>query len=104
MGRDAYTRACEDMKDDDPNSCSPIILLLSYMRSRVPPQLDEILKFVADKNLQLIEDCAHTLGAYWDGKPLGAFGVAGCYSCQTNKLINAGEGGFLTTNDKEIFA
>jgi dTDP-4-amino-4,6-dideoxygalactose transaminase len=57
---------------------------------------------VEEKKLILIEDCAHALGASWRGRPLGTFGVASAWSCQTNKLINAGEGGFLTSTNVEL--
>ena len=52
----------------------------------------------------LIEDAAHGLGALWAGKPVGSFGKIGCFSFQSAKIVNAGEGGILTTNDPEIMA
>ena len=41
-----------------------------------------------EQNITLIEDCAHVLGSKWRGKALGTLGLLGCYSTQTNKLIN----------------
>jgi dTDP-4-amino-4,6-dideoxygalactose transaminase len=52
----------------------------------------------------VIEDCAHTMGAAWDGVPSGRHGVIGCYSTQTYKHINSGEGGFLVSDDDEVMA
>ena len=52
----------------------------------------------------LIEDCAHTLGASYDGTPTGLFGAAGCFSLQTWKQINAGEGGIIVTDDEDLAA
>ena len=54
--------------------------------------------------LILIEDCAHTMGATWDGRLSGSFGAVGCFSAQTFKHINSGEGGLLATDDEDIAA
>ncbi|MEM9147144.1 MAG: DegT/DnrJ/EryC1/StrS family aminotransferase, partial [Pseudomonadota bacterium] len=54
--------------------------------------------------LTLIEDCAHTMGARWSGTRSGNFGHVACFSTQTYKHMNSGEGGFLTTDDPEIAA
>jgi len=55
-------------------------------------------------NVTLIEDCAHTMGAAWAGRKSGSFGRVGCFSTQTYKHINSGEGGLLVTDDSELFA
>ncbi|MEN0088678.1 MAG: DegT/DnrJ/EryC1/StrS family aminotransferase, partial [Pseudomonadota bacterium] len=55
-------------------------------------------------NILVIEDCAHTMGAAWKGKPSGNFGAAACFSTQTYKHMNSGEGGFLTTADPNVMA
>ena len=54
--------------------------------------------------ITVIEDCAHTMGATWRGVPSGRHGRAGCYSMQTYKHINSGEGGFIITDDPQIAA
>jgi len=56
------------------------------------------------QGVTLIEDCAHTMGAAWNGKKSGSFGKAGCFSAQTYKHINSGEGGFLTSDDPDFMA
>jgi len=78
-------------------------LLLCYMRGKLP-DVDAIIEFCKETGVTLIEDCAHVMGSYWRGKPLGTFGTFGCYSTQTNKLINSGEGGFLATNSEELIS
>lgn len=77
------------------------VLLLSHMRGHAS-DLDAITEICAANDITLIEDAAHALGVTWNGKPLGTFGWAGCYSFQSNKIINAGEGGMLVTNDDEL--
>jgi dTDP-4-amino-4,6-dideoxygalactose transaminase len=52
----------------------------------------------------LLEDCAHSLGVFWEGEHSGHKGVACAISSQSYKLINSGEGGFLLTDDPEIAA
>ena len=63
-----------------------------------------MLPSVTDREITLIEDCAHTLGAKWDGTHTGRFGTVGCFSLQSYKHINAGEGGVLVTDDPDIAA
>ena len=52
----------------------------------------------------VVEDCAHTMGAAWKDVPSGRYGAVGCYSCQTYKHVNSGEGGFLVTDDPDVAA
>lgn len=78
-------------------------LLLSHMRGHIS-NLDEVMTIATRHGINVIEDCAHTLGANWVGRPTGSFGVAGCFSLQTFKHINAGEGGIIVTDDPDLAA
>lgn len=78
-------------------------LMLSHMRGHIA-DMDAIGKLVADANVTLIEDCAHTMGASWNGTKSGNFGAMACFSTQTYKHLNSGEGGLLTTDDPELMA
>lgn len=78
-------------------------LLLSHMRGHVS-NMDEVVRVCAKYGITLVEDCAHTLGASWDGKASGSFGDAACFSLQTFKHINSGEGGIIVTDDAELAA
>ena len=64
-----------------------------------PADMDEILKICSEKNLIVIEDCAHAHGASWKGRSVGSMGDFGSFSFQASKNLTAGEGGILTTND-----
>ena len=77
-------------------------LLLSHMRGHIC-DMDRLMEICADRVL-VVEDCAHTMGAAWRGRPSGRHGIVGCYSTQTYKHMNSGEGGFLVTDDAEIAA
>jgi dTDP-4-amino-4,6-dideoxygalactose transaminase len=78
-------------------------LLLSYTRGHIP-DMDAVMRVCREHGLVVIEDCAHTMGADWDGQLTGTFGDVGCFSTQTFKHINSGEGGLLVTDDDDIAA
>lgn len=58
--------------------------------------------FAAKKDLVVVEDCAHMHGGAWNGKGVGSHGTFGAFSFQSSKLLTAGEGGLVTTNDAEL--
>jgi len=64
--------------------------------------LDLILKEAENHNLFIVEDAAEALGSRYNGKFLGTFGHAGCYSLSPNKTITSGQGGVIVTNDAQI--
>ena len=67
-----------------------------------PCDMDSIMKICKDFNLQLIEDSCESLGAYYDGKPLGSFGRVGTYSTYFSHHITTLEGGICMTSDFEL--
>jgi len=56
------------------------------------------------RGIPVIEDAAHSLGTEWHGRAIGTIGKIGCFSFQSYKLVNAGEGGILITDDPELAA
>ena len=79
------------------------VLLLSHMRGHIT-DLQAVLAICDRHGIAVVEDCAHTMGAKWDGKHTGTWGKVGCYSAQTYKHINSGEGGLLVTDDDDVAA
>jgi dTDP-4-amino-4,6-dideoxygalactose transaminase len=79
------------------------VLLLSHMRGHVC-DMDRLMAICDAAGLLVVEDCAHTMGATWNGVPSGRHGAVACYSTQTYKHINSGEGGLLITDDAELAA
>lgn len=79
------------------------ILMLSHMRGHLC-DMDRLVEIASDHGLTIIEDCAHTMGAAWNGVPSGRHGLIGCYSTQTYKHMNSGEGGLLVTDDPSVMA
>lgn len=63
--------------------------------------MDALNDLAESNDLVVIEDCAHAHGAKWQGRGAGSLGRAGAFSLQTTKLLTAGEGGVVTTNDDE---
>ncbi|MEM8811203.1 MAG: DegT/DnrJ/EryC1/StrS family aminotransferase [Pseudomonadota bacterium] len=92
----------DDLRDKAANSGARAFLL-SHMRGHIS-DMDAIVEICRDANIELIEDCAHTMGARWSGTRSGNFGTVACFSTQTYKHMNSGEGGFITTDDPEIAA
>ena len=79
------------------------VLLLSHMRGHIC-DMDRLAALCDAHGLTLIEDCAHTMGAHWRGRPTGRWGRMGCFSTQTYKHMNSGEGGLLVSDDAEAMA
>jgi dTDP-4-amino-4,6-dideoxygalactose transaminase len=78
-------------------------LLLSHMRGHIA-DMDAVVDICRRHDIVLIEDCAHSQGAKWAGRPTGTFGATGCFSFQSYKHVNTGEGGVLATDDDDIAA
>ena len=92
-----------DLDDLEAKAGQARVLMLSHMRGHIC-DMDRLMAICDAAGITVIEDCAHTMGASWDGVPSGRHGVVGCYSAQTYKHVNSGEGGFLVTDDEEVAA
>jgi dTDP-4-amino-4,6-dideoxygalactose transaminase len=65
--------------------------------------MEKLMEIAQEHNLIVIEDAAQALGASFDGKKAGSFGLTGCFSLYPAKILGAaGDAGFLTTNNEEI--
>ena len=92
-----------DLEDLAAKADQADVLMLSHMRGHLA-DMDALMAICDGAGVTVIEDCAHTMGAAWRGVPSGRWGKVGCYSTQTYKHINSGEGGFLITDDDEVMA
>ncbi len=68
-----------------------------------PANMDRILEIAKKHSLVVVEDAAQAWMAAWNGRPVGALGDAGIFSCQSSKNFAAGEGGLLLTNDDAVY-
>ena len=92
-----------DMADFEAKLTGADAVLISHMRGHTS-DMDAIMALCDARGLPVIEDAAHSLGTEWHGKKIGTIGKVGCFSFQSYKLVNAGEGGILITDDPEIAA
>lgn len=97
-----------DIEPDNPNiaatgvaqvaaECSAVLATHTW---GVPARMDQLAK-AAD--LPIVEDCSHAHGAIYQGRGVGSWGAAGCFSLQESKAVSGGEGGILTTSDREVY-
>ena len=78
-------------------------VLVSHMRGHTS-DMDAIMALAKARGVPMIEDAAHSLGTLWGGRKIGTMGRIGCFSFQSFKLMNAGEGGMLVTEDPDLIA
>jgi len=78
-------------------------VIISHMRGHTS-DMDAIMALCDARNIPVIEDAAHSLGTLWSGRKIGTIGSVGCFSFQSFKLMNAGEGGMLITRDPDVIA
>nr|WP_186349486.1 DegT/DnrJ/EryC1/StrS aminotransferase family protein [Pseudomonas fragi] len=70
-----------------------------------PCDMDPIMALANEHGLKVIEDCAQAHGAYYKGRPVGSIGHIGAWSfCQDKIMTTGGEGGMVTTNDRQLWA
>ena len=67
-----------------------------------PVPMDRLVPWARQKNLKIIEDCAHTPGSFYKDKRLGLWGDIGCYSFEEKKLMTTGDGGMICSNDIDL--
>lgn len=92
-----------DMDDFSAKLESADAVLISHMRGHTS-DMDAIMALADAADVPVIEDAAHSLGTTWNGRKIGTLGKIGCFSFQSYKMINAGEGGILVTDDADLMA
>lgn len=78
-------------------------VIISHMRGHTS-DMDAIMQLCDTAEVPVIEDAAHSLGTLWHGRKIGTIGKIGCFSFQSYKMLNAGEGGIMITDDAELIA
>ena len=84
---------------EDPSEC---VFLITHIGGWINPDIEEIAKLCKEKNISLVEDCAHSLGSLLNEKHSGLFGDAGVYSLYATKAVPVGEGGIVVSNDEDL--
>ena len=78
-------------------------IMISHMRGHTS-DMDAIMTLADKHGIPVVEDAAHSLGTKWNGRNIGTIGKIGCFSFQSYKMLNAGEGGILITDDEDLIA
>ena len=86
--------------EENINSNTKAILLVHYAGFSV--DIDKVLSICKKYNLFLLEDAAQAINSYYNGKPLGSFGILSAFSFHYTKNIQCGEGGMLVINDDKF--
>jgi perosamine synthetase len=90
----------EDMKNKYDDECVAV-MPVHYAGHPVP--MEKLMPWASERNLKVIEDCAHTAGAKYKDKTLGTWGDIGCFSFEEKKLMTTGDGGMMVTNQPDLF-
>ncbi len=92
-----------DLADFEAKLDSVQAVIISHMRGHTS-DMDAIMDLCDARGIPVVEDAAHSLGTTWNGRNIGTIGRVGCFSFQSYKMINAGEGGILVTDDADLVA
>ncbi|EEE37364.1 aminotransferase, DegT/DnrJ/EryC1/StrS family [Rhodobacteraceae bacterium KLH11] len=92
-----------DMRDFAAKLDNVQAVIISHMRGHTS-DMDAIMELCEARDIPVIEDAAHSLGTTWHGRNIGTIGKVGCFSFQSYKMINAGEGGILVSDDADLVA
>ena len=90
----------EDLKRKVTDNTKAVILV--HIGGHIAFETEAIAKFCKSKNIELVEDCAHVHGAFWNGKTGGNYGIAGAYSFYATKTMPLGDGGMVVSNNKDL--
>ncbi|RKF16463.1 aminotransferase class I/II-fold pyridoxal phosphate-dependent enzyme [Roseovarius spongiae] len=92
-----------DLEDFEARLAGVQAVIISHMRGHTS-DMDAIMALAEAHGVPVIEDAAHSLGTRWRGRNIGTLGRVGCFSFQSYKLVNAGEGGIMISDDAELVA
>ncbi len=80
-----------------------VAVMIVHMFGLMSPEIESIQSLCKGKGIALIEDAAHAHGASFRGELAGGLGDAAAFSMYATKIITTGEGGVVTTNDRNLY-
>ena len=98
--KDNYRIDIDDFRTKLPGADA---VMISHMRGHTS-DMDAIMDAADAAGIPVVEDAAHSLGTLWNGQKIGTIGKVGCFSFQSYKMLNAGEGGILISDDADLIA
>ena len=99
INREDYTIDISDLKSRITKKSKAILPVHLYGH---PSDMDEIIELADKYSLHIIEDACQSLGSIYKKKQTGTFGIMGCFSLYASKVLTAGEGGAVATNNDHI--
>ena len=99
MNKDSLCADAENIAEKITENTKGVIVV--HVGGLICPDIEKIKALCDERGLFLIEDCAHAHGSKLNGKLAGSFGDLGCFSFYPTKVMTAGEGGMITTNNAE---
>jgi perosamine synthetase len=99
INREDYTIDISDLKSRITKKSKAILPVHLYGH---PSDMDEIIELADKYSLDIIEDACQSLGSIYKRKQTGTFGIMGCFSLYASKVLTAGEGGAVATNNDHI--
>lgn len=93
---------CADPKDIERKITKKTKAIIVVHYGGHPVDLDSIVKLCKEKNITLIEDCAHAAGSYYYGRHVGTLGDFGCFSFSAIKNLTTGDGGMLVGKNENL--
>lgn len=91
----------EDMKAKA-EKYKPAAVWVVHIGGHIAFEIEKIAEYCKANKIILLEDCAHSHGASWNGKKTGHWGEAGFYSFYATKTITTGEGGVMVSANKDL--
>lgn len=79
------------------------VVIIVHIGGIISPQFEEIRKICDENGLFLIEDAAHAHGSSINNKKAGSLGLAAAFSFYPTKVMTCGEGGMITTDDRDLY-
>ena len=94
---------CMDLEDLERKYDRDCVAVIPVHYAGHPVPMEQLMPWARERGLKVVEDCAHTAGAIYQGKMLGTWGDIGCYSFEEKKLMTTGDGGMMVTDDPDLF-
>lgn len=98
--RDDICLSFDDMLRKVTSKTKAVIVV--HIGGHIAFEIEKIAEFCKEKNIYLVEDCAHVHGGWWNGKTGGHYGFAGAYSFYATKTMPLGEGGMVVSRDADF--
>ncbi|WP_416305794.1 DegT/DnrJ/EryC1/StrS family aminotransferase [Neptunicella sp. SCSIO 80796] len=99
VNRQSWCMDAEQIESRITSQCKAMIVVHLYGR---PASMKQLMALAEKYDLFVVEDCAESIGARFDGQMTGAIGHIGCFSFFANKILSCGEGGMVTTDDPAL--